>query len=138
MASGRNHRDYRKVAEFTWEKGNQERVTVRQRETGYCTSFSYSQQGFRWRQWLERAWFQYNSSDLLSFPAELSRSHLGLVSSNLNTNTSPFASLALGQPWLTVHCDQMRLVVSAPSSETERAITFQVSVDTLETDYASR
>lgn len=113
----------KELAEFTWEKGDQERVTVCQGNRLLC-SFNYNRQGFGWRQWLGASGFSTNGSDLLLFPAEL-ESHLGLVSSNLEVPAqSPFASLALGQPWLTVHCDQMRLVVSAPEVVGQRATTF--------------
>lgn len=101
----------KEMAEFTWENGN--RVTVRQGTRLLC-SLNYNRQDFGWRQWLKGSSFSTLGSDLLVFPAELD-SHLGFVSSKLEVPAeSPFASLANGQPWLTVHCDQMRLVVSAP------------------------
>lgn len=103
----------KELAEFTWEKGAQERVEVRQGNRILC-GFSYNRQGFGWRQWLGASGFSTNGSNLLLFPAEL-ESQLGLVSSKLEVPVeSPFASLALGQPWLTVHCNQMHLKVSAP------------------------
>jgi hypothetical protein len=105
----------KEMAEFTWENG--ERVTVRQGNRLLC-SLNYNRQSFPsafgWRQWLGASSFSTLGSDLLVFPAEL-ESRLGLVSSNLEVPAeSPFASLSLGQPWLTIHCDQMCLVVSAP------------------------
>lgn len=100
----------KEIAEFRWDK---EHVTVRQGNRLLC-SFNYNRQGFGWQQWLGASGFSTLGSDLLIFPAEL-ESHLGLVSSKLEVPPeSPFASLSLCQPWLTVHCDQMRMVVSAP------------------------
>jgi len=111
----------KELAEFTWEKG--ERVTVRQGNRLLC-SLSYNQQAFGWRQWLGASSFSTLGSDLLLFPAEL-ESRLGLVSSKLEVPAdSPFASLGLGQTWLTVHCDQMRLVVGAPEVVGQRSAEF--------------
>lgn len=113
----------KELAEFTWEKGKQERVTVRQGNRLLCR-FSYNQQSFGWQQWLGASSFSTIDSNLLLFPAELD-SRLGLVGSNLDVPAeSPFASLDLGQPWLTVHCDQMRLVVNAPEVLGQRAAEF--------------
>lgn len=48
------------------------------------------------------------------FPAKV-EARFGLVSSKLEIpNQSPFSRLDISQPWLTVHADQMRLVVDAP------------------------
>ena len=103
----------KELAEFTWEKGNRDRVTVRQGNRLLC-SFSYAQQGLGWRQWLGASSFSMLGSNLLSYPAKLD-AHLSLVSSNLEVPAeSPFASLALGQPWLTVRSDAMHLKVGAP------------------------
>ena len=101
----------KELAEFTWD--SVERVTVRQGNRLLCR-FNSNRQVFGWRQWLSASGFSTNDSNLLAFPAEL-ESHLGLVSSKLEVPaSSPFASLSLDQPQATVHCDQMRLVVSAP------------------------
>lgn len=111
----------KELAEFTWAKGDaygkdsvlRDRVTVRQGNRLLC-SFSYAQQGLGWRQWLGASGFSTLGSDLLSYPAELD-ARLGLVSSQLEVpGESPFTSLALGQPWLTVRCDEMHLKVDAP------------------------
>ncbi|WP_250122390.1 acetoacetate decarboxylase family protein [Chroococcidiopsis sp. CCMEE 29] len=111
----------KEMAEFNWEKGN--RVTVRQGNRLLC-ALSYNQQGFGWRQWLGGSSFSTLGADLLLFPAEL-ESRLGLVSSKLEVpSESPFANLALGQPWLTVHADQMRLKVDAPEVVGQRAAKF--------------
>lgn len=103
----------KELAEFTWEKAAQNRVTVRQGNELLC-SLNYSQQGFGWRQWLGGSAFSTLNSNLLLFSAQLD-SRLSLISSNLEVPpASPFASLANGQPWLTVRADQMILKVAAP------------------------
>ncbi len=100
----------KELAEFMWERDH---VFVRQGNRRLC-SFSYSQQGYGWRQRLSASSFSTLGSDLLLFPFEV-ESRLGLVSSKLEVPAeSPFASLNLGQPWLTIHCDQLCLTVDAP------------------------
>ena len=119
----------KEIAEFTWEKGDAyakdfvQRVTVRQGNRLLC-SLNYNPSSFGWRQWLAAPNFSTNGSNLLLFPAEL-EAHLGLVSSKLEIPAeSPFAKLNIGQPWLTVHCDQMRLVVGAPEVVGQKAAEF--------------
>lgn len=107
----------KELAEFTWES---DRVSVRQGDQLLC-SLNYGQQGFGWRQWLGASGFSSKDSDLLIFPAELD-SRLSLVSSKLEIPAeSPFANVALGQPWLTVRCDEMRLKVGAPEVVGQKA-----------------
>lgn len=111
----------KELAEFTWQKSNTynhnsvlgDRVTVSQGSRTLC-SLNYSQQSFGWRQGLGASGFSTLNSNLLIFPAQLD-AHLGLTSSKLEVPVeSPFASLALGQPWLTVRADEMNLRVGAP------------------------
>lgn len=110
----------KELAEFIWEEN---RVTVRQGSRLLCT-LNYSRQSFGWQQRLGASSFSAMDSNLLLFPAELD-SRLGLVSSKLEvTAESPFAGLNLGQPWLTVHSDQMRLVVGGPKVVGQRATEF--------------
>ena len=125
----------KELAEFTWEGGvsdlalpkalapqKEARVTVSQGNRLLC-SLNYNQQSFGWRQSLGASSFSTLGSNLLLFPAEL-ESRLGLISSKLEVPAeSPFASLSLGQPWLTIHCDQMRLVVGAPEVVGQSAAT---------------
>jgi len=111
----------KELAEFTWEKGD--RVTVRQGNQLLC-SLSYTQQSFGWRQCLGASGFSTLGSNLLSYPAQLD-SRLGLVSFKLEVPPeSPFASLGLGQPWLTGRSDEMRLQVGAPEVVGQRAAEF--------------
>ena len=98
-------------AEFTWEQG--ERVTVHQENRKLC-SLNYNRQNLAWRQWLSASTFSAKGADLLIFPAAF-ESVLGLISSKLEIPAeSPFSEIGLGQPWLTVRCEQMSLRVDAP------------------------
>jgi hypothetical protein len=104
----------KELAEFTWEKGSsRDRVTVRQRERQLC-SLSYTQQGFAWPQQLSGTFFSALNSNLLSSKGQ-SEFRVGPVSSNLEVPAeSPFAGLALGQPWVTTYSKDMQLTVDAP------------------------
>ena len=101
----------KELAEFTWEQG--ERVTVHQENRKLC-SLNYNRQNLAWRQWLSASTFSAKGADLLIFPAAF-ESVLGLISSKLEIPAeSPFSGIGLGQPWLTVRCEQMSLQVDAP------------------------
>ncbi|MEH2440974.1 acetoacetate decarboxylase family protein [Nostoc sp.] len=101
----------KEIAEFTWEQG--EHVTVHQGNQKLC-SFKYNRQSLAWRQGLSASCFSVKGADLLIFPTKF-ESVLGLIGSNLEIPTeSPFSGIGLGQPWLTVRCEQMSLRVAAP------------------------
>ncbi|MDZ8260362.1 acetoacetate decarboxylase family protein [Nostoc sp. ChiQUE01b] len=101
----------KELAKFTWEQGKY--VTVHQENRKLC-SLKYNQQSLAWRQRLNVSSFSVKGSDLLIFPAEF-ESVLGLIGSKLEIPTeSPFSEIGLGQPWLTVRCEQMNLRVDAP------------------------
>ncbi|MEH1938770.1 MAG: acetoacetate decarboxylase family protein [Nostoc sp.] len=101
----------KELAEFTWEQGKH--VTVHQGNQKLC-SLKYNQQSLAWRQWLSASAFSAKGADLLIFPAEF-ESVLGLIGSKLEIPAeSPFSGIGLGQPWLTVRCEQMSLRVDAP------------------------
>lgn len=110
----------KEMADFTWSG---DRVTVTQGNRKLC-SCKYNRQGFGLQQRLGASSFSSMSSDLLLFPAEL-ESRLGLVSSKLEIpSESPFSSLNIGQPLLTVHADNMRLKVGAPEVVGQTAAQF--------------
>jgi Acetoacetate decarboxylase (ADC) len=101
----------KELAEFTWEQGKY--VTVHQGNRKLC-SLKYNQQSLAWRQQLSASSFSAKGADLLIFPAEF-ESVLGLISSKLEIPAeSPFSGIGLGQPWLTVRCEQLTLRVDAP------------------------
>jgi hypothetical protein len=110
----------KELAEFTWDG---DRVTVRQGNQQLC-SLSYNRQSFGWRQGLAASTFSTLGANLLSFKSEF-ESQFGLVSAELAVPAeSPFASLGLGQPWLTIHCDHLRLSVAAPEVVGQRETEF--------------
>ncbi|MEH1965751.1 acetoacetate decarboxylase family protein [Nostoc sp.] len=101
----------KELAEFTWEQGKH--VTVHQGNCRLC-SLNYNQQSLAWRQRLSASSFSAKDGNLLIFPAEF-ESLLGLIGSKLEIPAeSPFYGIGLGQPWLTVRCEQMSLRVDAP------------------------
>ena len=101
----------KELAKFTWEQGKY--VTVHQENQKLC-SFKYNQQSLAWKQRLSASSFSAKGADLLIFPAEF-ESLLGLIGSKLEIPAeSPFFGIGLGQPWLTVRCEQMSLRVDAP------------------------
>ena len=101
----------KELAEFNWKQGKH--VTVHQGNRKLC-SLNYNQQSLAWRQWLSASAFGAKGADLLIFPAEF-ESVLGLIGSKLEISPeSPFSGIDLGQPWLTVRCEQMSLRIDAP------------------------
>lgn len=110
----------KEMADFSWCG---DRVTVTQANQTLCT-FKYNRQGFGLQQRLGASSFSSMGEDLFLFPAEL-ESRLGLVSSQLEIlPESPFSSLNIGQPLLTVHADNMRLKVGAPQVVGQKAAQF--------------
>jgi Acetoacetate decarboxylase (ADC) len=108
----------KELAEFSWEQG--ERVTVRQGNQKLC-SLKYNRQSLAWRSRLGASSFSTMGSDLLIFSAEF-ESLLGFIGSKLEVPAeSPFSGIGLGQPFLTVRCEQMSLQVDAPKVVEKRA-----------------
>lgn len=111
----------KEMAEFTWKDDN--RVSVQQGNRTLC-HLNYNRQGFGLKQRLSASSFSSMGSNLLLFPAEV-ESRFGLVSSKLEIPAeSPFASLNIGQPWLTVHADSLNLKVGAPEVVGQKAAEF--------------
>ncbi len=109
----------KELAKFNWEQGKH--VTVHQGNQKLC-SLNYNQQSLAWRQWLSASAFSAKGDNLLIFPAEV-ESVLGLISSKLEVPAeSPFSEIGLGQPWLTVRCEQMSLRIDAPKVVGQMAI----------------
>ncbi len=101
----------KELAEFSWDGDRS--VSVRQGNQRLCT-LNYNPQGFGWRQSLAASAFSTMNGNLLTFKSELD-SHLSLIGSHLEVFAeSPFLGLGLGQPFLTVRCDDMTLRVAAP------------------------
>lgn len=101
----------KELAEFTWTDHS---VSVSQDNKVLC-KLDYKRQSFGLQQKISASAFSCKGSNLLIFPAVV-ESKFGLVSSKLEIpTTSPFASLNISQPILTVHSDRLKLVVDAPT-----------------------
>lgn len=101
----------KELAQFTWTDRS---VTVSQADQLLC-KLDYSRQSFGLPLKLSASAFSCKDNNLLIFPASV-ESRFGLVSSKLEIPpTSPFASLNISQPILTVHSDRLNLVVDAPT-----------------------
>lgn len=116
----------KELAEFTWMKGEESSVIVRQGDRQLC-NLSYGQQSLALPLPLPALSFSSLGSDIVSFKSDF-QSRFGLVSGKLEVPTeSPFANLNLGQPWLTGYCDDMRLLVGAPEVVGQRSVEFSYS-----------
>jgi len=116
----------KELAEFTWERGENSSVMVRQGDRQLC-SLNYTQPSFALPLNLAAPSFSSLAGDFLLFKGEF-ESRLGLVSGKLQVPLeSPFASLNLGQPWLTVYADDLCLVANAPEVVGQRNFEFSYS-----------
>lgn len=109
----------KQMADFTWKdsdrttSGYNKRVIVRQGEQTLCR-LSYHPQNFGLPLPFSGDVFSTELASILLFKGEL-QAQVGLVSSEVQVPVgSPFATLGLEQPWLTFHCDQLRLVAGTP------------------------
>jgi acetoacetate decarboxylase len=109
----------KEIAQFSWEGRNAtatplgSRVIVRQGNCQLC-SLSYSQPSWGLPMSLSGNFFSADSSNLLLFKGEF-QSHAGLIRGELETpQDSAFASLNIGQPLLTIACENLRLIANAP------------------------
>nr|WP_290226799.1 acetoacetate decarboxylase family protein [Trichocoleus desertorum] len=110
----------KELADFTWESGETQQVTVRQGDRLLC-SLRYEPPFSLWRQPFSATSFSLLDSALLSFGAHLD-SRLGLVKGHLEVPAnSPLAQVDFGQPWLTVSHAEMELRVDAPQ---KRVVNF--------------
>ncbi|AFZ17381.1 acetoacetate decarboxylase family protein [Allocoleopsis franciscana] len=122
VAGGRNIWGLPKeLAEFTWEKQNfanteyKNRLLVRQQERTLC-QFSYNPPNFELQVPLSANAFSTKSDSILLFKSHF-ESHMSLIATQLQVPTeSPFASLGLDHPWLTLCWNQLRLVVGSPEA----------------------
>jgi acetoacetate decarboxylase len=120
----------KELAQFSWEGSDSViaeplgyRVTVSQGNRQLC-SLGYSQQSLTLQISLNGSFFSAKSNNLLWFKGEF-QSLIGLIKGELEvTVESPFASLNLGQPLLTVACEDMRLIANSPQIVGNRAVDF--------------
>jgi len=115
----------KEMAEFTWEN-DRNRVIVRQGNRLLC-GLTYTQPSLALPRPLSGMCFGSLDSDLLLFKGEF-QSRVGLVSGELEVPAeSAFARLNLGQPFLTVYCDDLRLVAGVPEVVGQKSVEFSYS-----------
>lgn len=120
----------KEIAQFSWEGSDSikasslgYRVTVRQENCQLCR-LSYSQQTWALPLSLSGNVFSASSSNLLFFKGEF-QSRTSLIRGELEIpQQSSFASLKLGQPWLTLACEDLRLIANAPEIVGNRSVEF--------------
>lgn len=120
----------KEIAQFSWEGSDSSpasslgyRITVRQGNCQLC-SLSYSQQGWALPLSLSGNVFSANRNNLLFFQGQF-QCRTGLIRGELEIpQESPFARLNLGQPLLTVGCEELHLIANAPEVVGNRAVEF--------------
>ena len=120
----------KELAEFSWEGSDSVkasplgyRVTVSQGNLQLC-SLNYSKQSLALPLPFGGNIFSVDSSNLLMFKGEF-QSRTGLIKGEVEIHEdSNFARLNLGQPLLTVGCEDMRLIAGAPEVVGNRAAEF--------------
>ncbi len=122
----------KELAKFTWEQNVNETssqdgcVSVYQNNELLCR-LSYSRNSFRLPVPLSGNVFSILDSSILFVHGKV-ESHIGLMGSKLLVPAeSPFGSLELGQPWLSVYCDQLRLGIGVPEvvAHKETVLSYQ-------------
>lgn len=120
----------KEIAQFSWEGSDAiaasslgYRVTVRQGNCQLC-SLNYSQQSWALPLSLSGNVFSATSDRLLYFQGDF-HSRTGLIRGELEIpQESPFASINIGQPLLTVACEDLRLIANAPETIGNRTAEF--------------
>lgn len=104
----------KEMANFTWNNGS---VNVSQNNRELCNlHYEKSLLNFStwWQQGLSGGSFSGLNGELLFFKYQ-SKSQIGLVKGNVEIHQdSPFASLKLDKPWLTLNLQKLELIVDAP------------------------
>lgn len=117
----------KELADFTWDNSqNNSQVAIAQGNKQLCT-ISYNKPSLKFPLPFKGSVFSKMSGNILMFDGELS-SQIGLTGSKVNVPAeSPFYSLNLTQPWLTVYCDDLRFVAGIPEVVGEKAVEFSYS-----------
>jgi hypothetical protein len=103
----------KELAQFTWQVGEPNRVSVCQGERGLCT-LRYGRQRRLWRQPLVLPAISQRGTDLLWFKGTIS-AQFGLGRGHLDIPAeSPFATLSQTRAVRTYHLNDMRFVAQAP------------------------
>ncbi|MGF1481028.1 MAG: acetoacetate decarboxylase family protein [Cyanophyceae cyanobacterium] len=112
----------KELAQFTWMNNS---VSVRQDELLCRLDFTkewYSLSSW-WRQPFSGNVFSGLGAELLMFNAKLEAKG-GLLQGHLDIpDASPLAKLHLQQPWLTLDCQQLRVVTEVPETVGKKTLT---------------
>ncbi len=112
----------KELAEFSWETGDFNQVTVRQGDRLLCAvryQPSFSLLKFP----ISATAFSFQDSTLFNFDAHFS-GRWDWLNAQLNVPAnSPFTSLNLGQPWLAVAQQEMQLRVDTPQKVANYQVT---------------
>lgn len=104
----------KEMAEFSWNNGN---VRVSQKDRELC-SLNYQKGLFNlstwWQQGLNGNSFSGLDSELLFFESKF-KTQIALIQGNLEIpQQSPFVSLNLDKPWLTLNLKKLKLIAGIP------------------------
>jgi hypothetical protein len=112
----------KELAEFNWETGDSNQVSVRQGDRLLC-AVRYHPSWSLWRFPISATSFCMKDSTLFSFGGQISGRWNWLNAQVEVPNTSPFAGLNLGQPWLAIAQQDMQLRVDTP----QKVASYQVT-----------
>jgi acetoacetate decarboxylase len=120
----------KEIAQFSWEGSDAiavkplgYRVTVRQGNSQLC-SLSYSPQTWALPLSAIGNVFSASSSNLLYFKGEF-KARTSLIRGELEIpQDSPFGSINIGQPLLTVACEELRLIAKQPETIGNKSVDF--------------
>lgn len=113
----------KELAEFNWEEGKTSCVSVAQGNQELC-SLTYSQPSWSWQLPFTGNILSALGGHFLSFQGEF-QGKVGWIASQLKIPpASPFASLNLGQSWLSFACEEMNFVAGVPQVIGNRAVEY--------------
>jgi acetoacetate decarboxylase len=112
----------KEMADFSWTNNS---VTVSQGDRDLC-SLKYQRNWLNlttwWKPQFSAGSFGGLNTDLLYFNNKFA-AEISFLSSNLTIPaSSPFASLQIGQPWLTINMDQLNLTAGSPQIIGQKSI----------------
>lgn len=112
----------KEMAQFTWKDGS---ITVKQGDSLLC-HLQYSKDWYSLATWWQQKFtanaFSGLNTELLLFNNSFS-SQIGLLSGKLTVpENSPFASLNLGQPWLTIDMNRLELLAGEPKAIANKTV----------------
>lgn len=112
----------KEMADFSWKDHE---VRVSQSDRNLCSlkyQRNWSNLATWWKPRFSAGSFGGLNTELLQFNNQFA-AEISLLSSNLTVPTSsPFASLNLGQPWLTLKMNQLDLTAGAPKMVGQKSI----------------